>query len=263
MTDVAYQCHNCGSLHEVELIRENLILDLRTAASYELSGQRGMLGPRARFLRWRMTRGLARALWPGYPHHPPLPGASGCCLGSLRLCLIARSGAGQQLAAPVGGQVIRLEPVPVTGWPAPDPPEPSPRRSIQGQEGHPTTTRQVRLGWRSRRRHGKDGAWPHGRCSSAWPALIPGSYGWPVGARKAATSFSMASTPVSALQPAAKAFSSSQSPGTSVAAGQQTVAAAAPCAPRSCSASSCQHAAGPGVPHRSTSWPARCAGTAT
>jgi hypothetical protein len=73
MTDVAYQCHNCGSLHEVESIRENLILDLRTAASYELSGQRGMLGPRARFLRWRMTRGgLARALWPGYPHHPPL-----------------------------------------------------------------------------------------------------------------------------------------------------------------------------------------------
>jgi hypothetical protein len=72
MTDVAYLCHNCGSVHEVESIRENLILDLRAAASYELSGQRGILGPRARFLRWRMTRGLARALWPGYPHHPPL-----------------------------------------------------------------------------------------------------------------------------------------------------------------------------------------------
>lgn len=70
MTDIAYACHSCGSVHEVESIRENLILDLRTAASYELSGQRGMLNPRARFLRWRMTRGLARALWPGYsdPH---------------------------------------------------------------------------------------------------------------------------------------------------------------------------------------------------
>jgi hypothetical protein len=65
MTDVAYLCHNCGSVHEVESIRENLILDLRTAASYELSQQRGMLGPRGRFRCWGMTRGLAQALWPG------------------------------------------------------------------------------------------------------------------------------------------------------------------------------------------------------
>jgi hypothetical protein len=72
MTDVAYLCHNCGSVHEVESIRENLILDLRTAASYELSGQRGM-DPRARFLlRWRMAWGLAQALWPPYSHHPRL-----------------------------------------------------------------------------------------------------------------------------------------------------------------------------------------------
>ncbi len=72
MTDVAYLCHNCGSVHELESIRENLTLDLRTAASCEPSGQRGLLGPRARFLRWRMTRGLARALWPDYSEHPPL-----------------------------------------------------------------------------------------------------------------------------------------------------------------------------------------------
>ncbi len=83
MTDVAYLCHNCGSVHEVESIRENLILDLRTAASYELPGQQGILDPRARYLRWRMTWGLAQALWPGYAHHPRLasgrrlvPGAS-------------------------------------------------------------------------------------------------------------------------------------------------------------------------------------------
>jgi hypothetical protein len=77
MTDVAYMCHNCGSVHEVESIRANLLLDLRTAASYELSVQRGMLDPRARFLRWRMTWGMARALWPGYPHHPrTVPGPS-------------------------------------------------------------------------------------------------------------------------------------------------------------------------------------------
>jgi hypothetical protein len=69
MTDVAYLCHNCGSVHEIESIRENLILDLRTAASYELSGHRGMMRPRARALRWRIARGLALALWPGPPRH--------------------------------------------------------------------------------------------------------------------------------------------------------------------------------------------------
>lgn len=70
MTDVAYLCNNCGSVHEVDSIRANLILDLRTAASYELSGHPGMLDARTRFLRWRMTRGLAQALWPGYSRYP-------------------------------------------------------------------------------------------------------------------------------------------------------------------------------------------------
>jgi hypothetical protein len=72
MTDVAYLCHNCGSVHEVESIRENLMLDLRTAASYELSGHRSILDARARFLRWRMTWGLAQALWPDCRHHSRL-----------------------------------------------------------------------------------------------------------------------------------------------------------------------------------------------
>jgi hypothetical protein len=72
VTDVAYLCHNCGSVNEVESIRQNLILDLRTAASYELSGPHRILNPRARFLRWRTTRGLAEALWPRYSHHPTL-----------------------------------------------------------------------------------------------------------------------------------------------------------------------------------------------
>ena len=70
MRDVAYLCGNCGSVHDVEPVRKNLILDLCTAGSYELSGQSGMLDPRARFLRRRMLRGLAWALWPGYSHHP-------------------------------------------------------------------------------------------------------------------------------------------------------------------------------------------------
>jgi hypothetical protein len=77
MTDVAYLCHNCGSVHEVESIRENLILDLRTAASYDLPARAGALNPRARFLRWRMTWGLAHALWPRDSHHPPLAARAG------------------------------------------------------------------------------------------------------------------------------------------------------------------------------------------
>lgn len=70
MTDVAYLCGNCGSVHEVKSVRENLILDLCTAGSYEVSGQPGLLDPRARLPRRRMFRGLAWALWPGHSHHP-------------------------------------------------------------------------------------------------------------------------------------------------------------------------------------------------
>jgi hypothetical protein len=70
MTDVAYLCHNCGSVHEVESIRHNLILDLRTAASYELS-ERRLPDPRA-LPALAHDLGLAQALWPEYSHHPYL-----------------------------------------------------------------------------------------------------------------------------------------------------------------------------------------------
>ncbi len=80
MTDVGYLCQNCGSVHEVESVRENLILDLHTAASYELSGQRGMLDPRARFLRWRLTGSVSpsgpagsRRCRPARRRSPPRP----------------------------------------------------------------------------------------------------------------------------------------------------------------------------------------------
>ena len=87
MTDVAYLCHNCGSVHEVESIRENLILDLRTAASYEQSGHRGMLERRARFVRWRKTRGLAKAFWPEHSHHPRSGRGALADAGSARACI--------------------------------------------------------------------------------------------------------------------------------------------------------------------------------
>ena len=81
VTDVAYLCHNCGSVHEVELIRENLVLDLCAAGSFELSGQRGMLDPRARFLRQRMSRVLAGPCGLGIRIHV-WPGAVGGVQGS-------------------------------------------------------------------------------------------------------------------------------------------------------------------------------------
>jgi hypothetical protein len=86
MTDIAYRCHDCGSVHELESIRENLLLNLRPAASYGLPGRRGSLEPRERFLRWRVTRGMARALWPAYsPSSAPALGPSVVAAGSLRV----------------------------------------------------------------------------------------------------------------------------------------------------------------------------------
>ena len=106
MTDVAYLCNNCGSVHEVESIRQNLILDLRTAASYEMSGQPRILNPRARFLRWRMTRGLARALWPGHSHHPRL------ARGRTIPCPVATGGSdarvGNPASASTGGRLAGI-----------------------------------------------------------------------------------------------------------------------------------------------------------
>jgi hypothetical protein len=107
MTDVAYLCHNCGSVHEVESIRENLILDLRAAASYGLAGQGGMTDPRARFLRWRMVWGLAQALWPGYPHHPRLAWARRLVQGPPAPVSDRPVPAGPQLAA-MRAQAARL-----------------------------------------------------------------------------------------------------------------------------------------------------------
>jgi hypothetical protein len=86
MTDIAYRCHDCGSVHEVASIRENLLLDLRTAASYELSGRRGVIDARERFRRWRMTQGIVRALWPGYQDSSvPRLESSPAAPGSLRV----------------------------------------------------------------------------------------------------------------------------------------------------------------------------------
>jgi hypothetical protein len=120
MTDVAYRCHNCGRVHEVESIRENLLLDLRTAASYRLSVRRGVLDPRDRFLRWRMNWGLARALWPR---------ASASSAAGLPLSPLAcRAAAGGSDMRPEG---IRLYPAPAADWPAPDSLESSPHTDIE------------------------------------------------------------------------------------------------------------------------------------
>jgi len=35
MTDVVYPCHNCGRVHQVELVPKNLILDLGATLRYQ------------------------------------------------------------------------------------------------------------------------------------------------------------------------------------------------------------------------------------
>src|SRR6185437_9330369 len=92
------------SVHEVKSVRENLILDLCTAGSYEVSGQPGLLDPRARLPRRRMFRGLAWALWPGHSHHPCPAWGRRRVRGRPRPYLIALSLAGQQLVATTRGQ---------------------------------------------------------------------------------------------------------------------------------------------------------------
>jgi hypothetical protein len=119
MTDVAYLCHNCRSVHEVESIRQNLILDLRTCADYELSEQHRILNPRVRFLRWRMRRGLAQALWPGNSHHPRLvwgrrlaPEPTAPLSDRLVPCRVVPGGsdarAGQPASASTGGRLAGM-----------------------------------------------------------------------------------------------------------------------------------------------------------
>jgi len=67
MTDVAYLCHNCGSVHEVESIRQNLYLNQRSIASYAVPSRQGTHDFAEFLLRWRISKGIARALWPRYP----------------------------------------------------------------------------------------------------------------------------------------------------------------------------------------------------
>lgn len=63
MADISYRCHNCGSVHEVEAIRENLYLDQRSIASYAV----GRLQTYSAIPRLLLARRLATALWPPHP----------------------------------------------------------------------------------------------------------------------------------------------------------------------------------------------------
>jgi hypothetical protein len=63
MADITYRCHHCGSVHEVESIRENLYLDQRTIASYAPDLRRSYHG----VPRLRLGRRIAVVLWPRYP----------------------------------------------------------------------------------------------------------------------------------------------------------------------------------------------------
>jgi hypothetical protein len=63
MTDVAYRCHHCGSIHEAESIRDNLYLDQRPISSYAPSTA-GLRFLGRLLLHWRIAVQIAQALWP-------------------------------------------------------------------------------------------------------------------------------------------------------------------------------------------------------
>ena len=65
MADISYRCHHCGSIHEVESIRENLYVNQRSVASYAHS-RRGGPGYFRGMARWRLARRIAVTLWPRY-----------------------------------------------------------------------------------------------------------------------------------------------------------------------------------------------------
>ena len=65
MVDMSYRCHHCGSVHEVESIRENLYVDRQPVGSYAGVIRHPLRDYRA-MARWRLARGIAAALWPRY-----------------------------------------------------------------------------------------------------------------------------------------------------------------------------------------------------
>jgi hypothetical protein len=65
MADISYHCHHCGSVHELESIRDNLYLNQRSVASYASPPE--LPASHRAALRLRLALGIARALFPRYP----------------------------------------------------------------------------------------------------------------------------------------------------------------------------------------------------
>jgi hypothetical protein len=70
MADISYRCHHCGSIHEVESIRENLYVNQRPVASYAVPRGR-RLGDSRGMARWLLGHRIAVALWPRYRRGTP------------------------------------------------------------------------------------------------------------------------------------------------------------------------------------------------
>jgi hypothetical protein len=103
MTDIAYLRHQRGSVHDVESIQKNLILDLRATAGSDLSWHRGILDPGGRFRRWLTTRGFVQALWPGTSASSSSGSRPWAGAGAARACSDRPVAAGQQLVAAMRG----------------------------------------------------------------------------------------------------------------------------------------------------------------
>ena len=62
VNDIYYRCHNCGSVHEIEAIRQNLFYNGRPAGDIRAARRGGLPRP-CGWPRRGITRALMRALW--------------------------------------------------------------------------------------------------------------------------------------------------------------------------------------------------------
>jgi hypothetical protein len=64
VNEIYYQCHNCGSVHEIEGISRNLKCNGHAIGDVRAAQRAGVLRLGSLLARRRVTRVLMRGLWP-------------------------------------------------------------------------------------------------------------------------------------------------------------------------------------------------------
>lgn len=63
MNDICYQCHSCGSVHEIEAVRRNLKYNGHAIGDVRAAQRGGVLRLASLLARRRVARALMRGLW--------------------------------------------------------------------------------------------------------------------------------------------------------------------------------------------------------